>query len=456
MIKKKNKEYSSFRDPAGYVYYENDLVYRRVNKCYFKEYDHLINSGLYQELLDNSYIVSQKEIYRCEDYILLEVEKIPFISYPYEWCYEEIKDASILTLKIEQLSLKYGMTLKDASGYNVQFLNGKPIFIDILSFMFYKDGSPWMAYGQFCRHFLCPLVLMRYVDERLNSLLINYIDGIPLDIASNILGKRGGLVSLEHIKLHNKSIINNNNNLNNKKYNLSKSSILNIIAMLERQINNLKRKKSISEWDNYYDNTNYDAIADKSKHIIINKYLKEIKCKNNDTIWDLGSNDGKYSYIASKYVNNVISFDIDYNTVNRNYINIKNNNKNILPLLLDLTNPSPAIGFASLERKSVTDRGGCKCILALAIIHHIAISNNVSFDKIAEWFSKLGKYLIIEFVPKNDSQVEKLLKTRNDIFDWYNIDNFEELFSSYYKIISNSKIKNSKRVIYLMESNYEK
>lgn len=448
-----NKEVSSFRDPAGYIYYENNKIYRRINKCYFKQYDYLMKSGLYDELTDKGYLVKHKKVKKTKDYIVIEVEKIPFISYPYEWCFEELKDAAILTLKIQKIALKYDMILKDASGYNVNFLRGKAIFIDTLSFDFYEEGSPWGAYGQFCRHFMAPLLLMRYVDEGCNSLLKNYIDGIPIPLANNILKGRGGFASRQHIKWHSKAILrNNDSSLEGKKVNISKTSIINMVDMMIRQINKLGRKNVITEWDKYYDNTNYSDNADKCKIKLVNNYLKSIKFGSDDIIWDLGANDGKYSRISAS-ISNVISFDIDINVVNRNYTLVKNNNEaNILPLVLDLTNPSPAIGFGCMERKSLNNRSPVKCVMALALIHHISISNNVPFIQVAEWFSKLGEYLIIEFVPKNDSQVEKLLKTRDDIFDWYDEDNFEKCFSKYFEIVKKNNIQDSMRVIYLMRS----
>lgn len=450
----KNKEYASFRDPAGYIYYENGKVYRKINKCYFDKYEYLMQSGLYKELVDRGYLISHKEVRKSDEYIIIEVEKVPFISYPYEWCFEELKDAALLTLNIQRLALKYNMVLKDASSYNIQFLNGKAIFIDTLSFDFYKEDSPWGAYGQFCRHFIGPLLLMRYVDENSNCLLRNYIDGIPVEFANNILKGRGGFVARQHIKWHSKAIIKNNDKVSNvKEMKVSKNNVINIVEMMIRQINKLKRKKVLTEWDKYYDNTNYSEVSDNSKIKLVKSYLKEIKFNNSDVLFDLGANDGKYSRMAAEMGFNVISFDIDINAVNRNYNMVKENDEvRILPLRLDLTNPSPAIGFGCSERGSLNDRASVKCVMALALIHHICISNNVPFDKVAEWFSKLGEYLIIEFVPKDDSQIEKMLKTRDDIFDSYDKKNFEGCFSKYFDILKKNNISKSKRVIYLMRS----
>jgi len=450
---KRNREISSFRDPAGHIYYENNKVIRQINTEYFRQYDHLMTSGLYDELVKKGYLIPHQEVKREKDYILLEVTKIPFISYPYEWCYDELKDAAILTLKIQEIALKYNMVLKDASAYNVQFLNGKAIFIDTLSFDFYEEGMPWGAYGQFVRHFMAPILLNTYVDERCSQLLKSYIDGFPLDLASNMLKNRGGFVAKMHIKWHNKSIDKNNNQTKEvKQMTISKTSILNMNSMMIRQIEKLKRKDHETEWDNYYQVTNYDETSDDCKIKLVKEYLSNISFKKESVLFDLGANDGKYSRIAEEYCPSVVAFDIDNNCVNRNYLlGKKNDQTKILPLILDLNNPSCAIGFGCAERKSINERGPVTCLMALALIHHIVISNNVPFDSAASWLSRLSQYLIIEFVPKTDSQVEKLLRTRRDIFANYNQETFEKSFSKYYKILKKAPIKNSKRILYLMQ-----
>ena len=458
MKKKLNREFSSFRDPAGYIYYENNNVYRKINECYFKEYNHFVKSNLCSELIELGYLIPHKEIKNNNIEIILEVEKIPFISYPYEWCFLQLKDAALLTLNVCKKALEHGMILKDASSYNIQFYNGKPIFIDTLSFGFYEEGLPWGGYGQFCRHFMVPLILMCYVDENMNCMLKNYIDGIPVDMADNILKGRGGFTAKQHIKWHSKSISKHNDIKNEvKKVSVSKQSLINMLDMMIRQIEKLKPKHRNTEWGTYYDNTNYTDVADRTKIELVEKYLEKIDIVDTDIVMDIGANDGKYSRLASKLGATTISFDIDINAVNCNYLKVKKlEEEKILPLILDCTNPSPDLGFALEERMGLTKRGNRKCVMALAFIHHMAISNNVSFEMIASWFSKLGEYLIIEFVPKNDSQVQKLLRTRKDIFEVYDEDHFEEIFRKYYEIINKKQINESKRTLYLMKVSNEK
>lgn len=448
-----NKEVASFRDPSGYIYYENGKVYRKILPSYFREYKKLMSSGLYDELVDKGFLVAHKEIKNNAKEIIIEVDKIPYISYPYEWTFGELKVAALLTLSINQISMKYGMILKDASAYNVQFVGTQPIFIDTLSFMFYHDDSPWGAYGQFSRHFIAPLVLMKYKDVRLNTLLKNYIDGIPLDLCSNILDRKGSLIGKIHIKMQSKSIEKHNLDGRSevKSVRIKKQNLLNMFQMIERQINGLKLRNYDTEWKDYYNNSNYNKNSFSEKEKIIVKLCKNISLKDMDIVFDLGANDGRFSKLVNnKFKSYVVSLDIDSNSVEYNYLTNQGNNK-ILPLIMDFTNPSSGIGFASMERKSFLERGKANLTMVLAFIHHLAISNNLSFEMIADFLSKITKYLIIEFVPKEDSQVALLLKTREDIFVDYNIDNFKKVFTNYFSILSEEKILGSERTLFLME-----
>lgn len=454
-MKMKNKELSSFRDPSGYIYYQNNEVYRRINACYLNTFNKFNSSNLCKLLIKQKWLIKHTIVKQNKDSCILKIQKIPFISYPYEWCFNQLKDAALLTLKIEKLALENNYTLKDASAYNIQFIGSNPIFIDTLSFVEYKEGMPWNGYGQFCRHFLAPLLLMRYVDNNLNCLLKNYIDGIPLDVASNLLQKRGGLIAREHIKLHSK-LINKNSNSDISKVYISKKSILNIINMLIRQINSLNKKKSKTRWEDYYKNNNYSLAAFNAKKQLVEKYLEIIKANKNDLIFDIGANDGVLSKLALKNNCYVIASDIDHNSIDNNYCAHRNTNSNMLPVLLDFNNPSPAIGFNLTERQSIKDRVKAKCILALALMHHICISNNIPFDYFFKSMSEIGKYLIVEFIPKDDSKVIELLKNREDIFENYNVNNFELSATKYFKIIQKDSIKDSKRVLYLMEKKNEK
>jgi hypothetical protein len=344
------------------------------------------------------------------------------------------------------------MSLKDSSAYNIQFRRGKPILIDSLSFEKYREGTPWVAYRQFCQHFFAPLTLMSNSDVRLNKLLRIYIDGIPLDLTSKLLPFRTHFKFsiLSHIHLHAKSQKHYaDKTINVSKKQISKLSFIAIIDNLESSVRKLKWHPKGTEWADYYKDTNYSSEGFEHKKQIVSKFLNNIKPKN---IWDLGANDGTFSRIASKKGIQTISFDIDPVAVERNYLECENNNEtNILPLVIDLTNPSPGIGWDNQERTSLIKRGPADTVIALALIHHLAISNNLPFIKISVFLKNICNSLIIEFVPKSDSKVQRLLSTREDIFPNYTQQMFESELGKYFEIKNSEKIKNSDRILYQMK-----
>jgi len=416
-------------------------------------------NGLYDELVKFNALIPHQEIHADENEILIKPERIPFISYPYEWSFGELKDAALLTLKIHRRAMKHNLILKDASAYNIQFRNGQPVLIDTLSFDFYQDGEPWGAYGQFCRHFLAPLLLMSYKDIRLNKLLSLFIDGIPLDLAANLLGHKGGFFALQHIVWHSKSVAKHetdgrakrDKSLGGLKIKISREKHLALIESLIRGIEKLKLKNVITEWGDYYANTNYTPESGEAKKNLVREFLEILKPSST---WDLGANDGTYSRLALENGGHVTAFDIDPVAVERNYQSVKKSHEAMLPLILDLTNPSPGIGFANRERTTINERSEQKepdCVMALAVIHHLAISNNLPLEMLASWFASMTRGLIIEFVPKEDSQVELLLATRRDIFPNYDQENFEKIFCGYFNLKRKENIQGSKRVLYCFE-----
>lgn len=448
---------ASFRDPSGFIFIEDSVVFRQINQCYRKNYDYLMSSGLYETLAGQNLIIPHIEapymkVESPEAYKVIKPEPLSFISYPYEWCFGQLKDAALLTLRIQRKALEFEMALKDASAYNIQFWNGKPVLIDTLSFDRYTAGSPWIAYRQFCQHFLAPLSLMKYRDIRFGQLLRVYLDGIPLDFASSQLPLRSrfSLSLYSHIHLHAKyqqSFADKTSDSETKK--ISRLGILGIIDSLESGIKRLEWQTPDTEWGDYYDDTNYSEAAFDHKKRLIDEYLE---MAHPGIVFDMGANTGEFSRLASERGIQTISFDIDPVAVEKNYQNsIRNKDTCILPLLLDLTNPSPGLGWAHEERSSLMERGPADMLLALALIHHLAISNNLPFIHIAKYFATLGDNIIIEFVPKEDSQVQRLFTTRKDIFSTYHQDSFEKAFKTYFDIKEMAKIEGSHRVLYLME-----
>lgn len=451
---------SSFRDPSGFVFYQNNILYRQINKIYKEDYDFLMSSGLYKTLIDSDLIVSHEEVnstYAKSDkaYKVIKPEAIPFISYPYEWSFSQLKDAALTTLTIQKKSLSFGMTLRDCSAYNIQFKNSKPIFLDTLSFEKYAEGKSWVApYRQFCRHFLAPLSLMSYTNITLNKLSQIYIDGIPIDLASALLPFSTYFNHNLFYHIHVNAKLQRyftDKSIDTEKYKMSKKALIKLIDKLESSIKKMKWDPKGTIWSDYYEDPNYANYSSSSfdhKKQIVARFLKKI---NPTMVLDLGANTGVFSSISSDLGILTIAADSDPAAVEKNYLEcVKKEKNNLLPLLIDITNPSPNIGWENKERMSFLERGQIDTVMVLALIHHLAISNNLPFDKIAAFFSELCDSLIIEFVPKSDSNVQRLLSRREDIFPDYNQQVFEKIFKKYFSIMDSQKIRDSERTLYLM------
>ena len=449
---------ASFRDPSGFLFTDNGILYRQINRAYAEDYARLMDSGLYEKLVKAGALIPHVETEQVSAeseaaFKVIQPERVPFISYPYEWSFSQLKDAALATLSIHKRALKLGMLLKDASAYNIQFVRGRAMLIDTLSFEIYKEGEPWTAYKQFCQHFLAPLALMSCRDVRLSQLLRVHIDGVPLDLASELLPfkTKFNFGLLTHIHVHAGSQKRYaDKTVEPRKGMMSQQAMIGLIESLESTIKKLTWQPAGTEWGAYYEATNYSDSAFEHKKQLVRAWAEE---KKPTLVWDLGGNTGVFSREAAASGAFTVSFDIDPAAVEQNYQVVKKNKEqNLLPLVLDLTNPSPAIGWDHAERDSFGQRGPADMTLALAVIHHLAISNNVPLPQLAQFFAARTKWLVIEFVPKSDSQVKRLLSSRKDIFPNYTREGFEAAFSERFKIHQAEPIRDSERTLYLMET----
>ena len=449
---------SSFRDPSGFLFRRDGVLYRQVNQSYQKDFEQLISSGLYDRLTKKGLLIPHQNVQVAPEepasaFAVLRPEEIPFISYPYEWCFGQLKDAALTTLTIQKEALACGMSLKDASAYNIQFFHGKPLLADTLSFMAYQEGEPWIAYRQFCQHFLAPLALMALTDPRLNRLMTLFIDGIPLDLASRLLpGRtRWNLGLGTHIHLHanaQKRYAGQSIDRSKHRGGMSRLAFQGLIESLETTVRGLKWEPQGTIWADYYGSTNYSKRAFESKMALVEKALEKV---HPASVWDLGANTGVFSRLASGKGIPTLAFDYDVGAVELAYREAcYRGDSHLLPLVLDFTNPSPPIGWRNRERAALQERGQAGMVMALALVHHMAIGNNVPLDSLASAFAELGPWLLVEFVPKSDAQVQRMLATRTDIFVDYTREGFEAAFSRFYSIVEKSPVEDSERIIYLM------
>jgi ribosomal protein L11 methylase PrmA len=446
---------ASFRDPAAFVFTRDGVLYRQVNAPGATAYDKLMSSGLYGALTAAGDLIPHSEVDPAlsadgQAYRVLQPKRVRFISYPYEWCFSALKDAALLTLRLQKTAMRFGMSLKDATAYNVQFEEGRPVWIDTLSFEPLRVGAPWVAYKQFCEFFVAPLALMSCTDVRLHQLLRVFLDGVPVDTASRLLPFRTRLSSGlgVHVHLHARAGRGAAQPGGRLQRRLPESALRGLIDSLERTVKALTWEPAGTTWGNYYDATNYTEAAFAHKRRIVDEAIARLQPS---VVWDLGANDGTFSRLAVDRGIQVLSFDVDPAAVEKNYRHtVEHHDRCLVPLVMDLTNPSPACGWAGQERQSLQERGPADVAFALALVHHLAIGHNVPFDRLAAFFASAARSLVIEFVPKEDSQVQRMLATREDVFDEYTQDTFEQAFGREFLIEETHPVAESRRTMYVM------
>jgi SAM-dependent methyltransferase len=448
----------SFRDPAGFVFRRGGVLYRQVNALHRDAYDRFVGSGLAERLQTQGSLIPFEEVdvepVDADAYRILRPDEIEFVSYPYEWSFSQLRDAALATLDVQSIALEHEMSLRDASAYNVQFHRGRPVLIDTLSFE-PKEEGPWLPYRQFCSHFLAPLALMSTRDVRLGSLLREHIDGIPLDLAAKLLPRRARLrpgLAL-HVVAHARSQHRHGSDgkhMERYRRRFSGSALRGLLDSLRSVIRSLDAPRGTSTWRNYYDEAaHYTEDAAASKGSTIESFLDEI---SPSTVWDLGANTGRFSLLATRRGIDTVAFDLDPYAIEAAYVAAREHgDRHLLPLVMDLTNPSPPIGWGNAERMTLAERGPADLVLCLALVHHLAIGNNVPLRMISEYLASLGRHLAVEFVPKDDVRVQQLLSSRADIFPDYSVEGFEESFSRPFEVVRREPVAGSSRLLYLLK-----
>jgi hypothetical protein len=445
----------SFRDPSGQVYLCKDHIQRTIQASYAPHWQAMESSGFIDEAVKAGLLLEYSEAAPLEySWKTINSPKLPCITYPYEWSFSQLKDAALHTLKIMKLALSHGLILKDATAYNIQFTGTKPVFIDHLSFEIRNEQAPWAAYLQFCKHFLVPLVLMKYVSPDCGKLSSLWIDGVPLEFASALLPFKTRLSpSLQiHIHLHSRMLKKHSDARKSahkaKSLRMKEHAASNLCEALRMTIESLSLPARKTEWGDYYNDTNYTERAAADKMNFIRKIVSTHEGK---LAVDMGANTGLYSRLLADNYACVLAVDVDYMAVEKHYLALKSEgHRKIIPLVIDLSNPSPAIGWASKERDAFNDRCNADAITALALIHHLVLSIGIPLEKTAVYFHSLIRcegLLILEFVPLEDSQVQRLLAARNNVFTDYSIQKCISEYSRYFDLLEQHQVSESLRTI---------
>lgn len=451
----------SFRDPAGFVFEGDGGLYRQVNATGAEDYETLVDSGLYEALTSEGLLVAHREVDRglAADpgrvHKVLAVERVPFVSYPYEWCPGQLRDAGVATLRAQQLALEHGMTLRDASAYNVQFRDGRPVLIDTLSFGVLREGSPWVAYRQLCEHFLAPLALMRHRDVHLGRLLRSDLEGVPLEVAAGLLPwhtrLRPGLLVHVHFHARSRRRASRRQAAGGapRRARFSRTALAGLADSLRATVERLSWQPARSTWSGYYDSADhYTQAAMATKEQLVVDALEELRPA---TVWDLGANTGRFARLAARRGAVALAFDADVAAVETAWAEARDRDGPApLPLVMDLANPSPPVGWGNAERAGLGDRGPADLALALALIHHLVIARNVPLERLVDELARLARDAVVEFVPKQDPKVAELLATREDIFSDYDEDRFEAAVSRRFDITRRQPLPDSPRTLYLL------
>ncbi len=454
-------EPGSFRDPDTRVYWHDGAVLRYLSARALVDWEQLAASEFFQRLTAEHRIVSTERVSDPETLpssdgkwaAVLKHERVPMVSYPYEWPFSMLRDAALLQLDVTLAALDEGMTLKDATPFNVQWVGPRPTFIDIGSFTAYRDGEPWVGYRQFCQLFLFPLMLQAYKNLPFQGWLRGSLDGIDAEHCRSVLSARDYLRPgvLKHVYLQAKAQARYEDAARDIKADLRAAGfgaklITHNVASLRRLVGQLRWKPARSTWSNYQHEHTYDTGDLERKTAFVRQVVTSRHWR---TVWDLGCNTGTYSRLVSERADYVLALDADHLVIDRLFRALKEEGTtNVLPLVFDIANPSPGLGWRCRERGALAERGSPDLIICLALIHHLVIGRNIPLADLIEWLSGFGAELVIEFVSREDSMVQRLLHNRGDQAFDYSPAIMEASLARHFRDVTKQTLASGRRTLY--------
>lgn len=457
-----NRVSGSFRDPAGHVYSIDGRILRSVTASGLAQFDAVRATGLLDTLVEHGMLVpyqlldaSSLHEHGVDDAaMLLEHPRLAHISYPYEWSFSLLKTAALLHLDVQLMALEHGVMLSDATAYNVQFDGVKPLFIDHLSFRPYEEGEFWAGHRQFCEEFICPLLLRHYGGVAHNAWYRGELVGVPLAATAALLPLRAKLSwnVLTHIVAQARLQSGGDRGKAQAavaKRKLPRTALRNMWVGLRQWVNGMRAPDAPTTWSEYADNTSYSDTETDAKAAFIREFVGEYRTH---AVWDLGCNTGAYAAIAMEAgAERVIGFDADQGALEGAFQRASNLPKPFSPLFFDATNPVPAQGWNESERDGFGARANPDAILALALIHHLAIARNIPLADVIGWLISLAPRGVLEFVPKADPMVQALLQLREDIFVNYDEVHFLRAVEQHARIVKRQALSEGGRLLIAYE-----
>lgn len=463
-------EPGSFRDRTARVFRRDQEILRGLNPQALENWERLRSSRFFSRFTETGALVRTEQLSQAqveqaahagelrEWAAVLRHERIPFVSYPYEWCFGMLKDAACLQLDLLMAALDEGMVLKDATAFNVQWRGGEPVFIDIASFQPLAPGEPWPGYRQFCRTFLYPLLLQAYRGVPFQPWLRGSLEGIPSDHCWRVLTPRDWFRPgvFTDVYLQAKAEARYADTRRNVRGELRAAGFNSALIAanakrLRKVIGKLRWTPGTSVWSEYATHNSYEAADAASKQAFVREVAASRRWR---LAWDIGCNTGVFSRIAAEHAETVVALDADAVAVERLYQDVKREKiRTILPLVFDLADPSPGLGWRGCERVPLAERGRPDLVLCLALIHHAVIAANIPLDEFMDWLAGLGAELIIEFVTREDPMVQRLLANKDDQYDDYQHDRFEQELRRRFRIERQQTLGSGLRVLYQARPN---
>ena len=453
------REPGSFRDPASTVFYLDGRVLRGLDGEAAAEWRALQDTRFFPRLLEQGKVCPTEQVPAPSGdgtwALVLEHERIPFVSYPYEWTFSMLRDAALLHLDILLDALDEGVTMKDGYAYNVQWRGTKPVFIDVVSFERLRGGEPWAGYRQFCQTFLYPLLLQAYKGVAFQPLLRGQVDGIPPSQMRQLLSGRDTLRRgvLKHVTLHSamESRMSKSGTQNTREELEAAgfSGELNraTVRALRKLVTSLSWRPDASHWADYQQTSTYTEEERAAKAAFVEQALAG---GHLGLVWDLGCNDGTYARIAAGHADSVVAVDVDDSVIDGLYRRLRDEGEGrILPLVMNLTDPSPGIGWRGRERAPFFERARPDAVLALALVHHLALAANVPLPEVVDWLRALDARVVVEFVDPADPMAERLLgNLKPGLHDAYQREAFERLLGERFNVERRLELPSGTRTLY--------
>lgn len=448
----------SFRDPDGRVFEQDNRVFRGLSASGAAHYRKARDTGLLGDLEDNGLIVISRPVELTDvpdgvpNELVIEADRLPFMTYPYEWSFAMLRDAALLTLEVTEVALRRGFQLKDASAFNVGFVASGPVFIDLGSLEPGFDGA-WIGYAQFVDHFLVPLMIEAHLGLPFQRMLRGYLEGIPVEEAARLLGGRHRLKKGVAVHLALRARLERSAR---KMSALQRTEVRQGMALpVEAVISRLKKMGDLirdlsssapSHWTDYEDSHSYEAAELAAKEAFVRAAAAEVKPT---MAWDIGANTGRFSRVLTEHAGVVIAMESDSPTVDRLVEGLRTNPAPIIPVVSDVTDPSPRRGWNLSERLALSDRGEPDMAIWLAVIHHVCLSRGVPLPMVLDLVAATSPYAVIEFVDPGDPMSRELLATRKEIPHGYSKELFDRSVADRFEVIRSVELKPTRHLLFV-------